>query len=58
MRFSSRWLSSNRGSADSNRWITRRPSDADPTAGASRHVDALRELYERPSLHRATQEQK
>ena len=58
MRFSSRWLSSNRGSADSNRWITRRPSDADATAGSWRHVDALRELYERPGLHRAEQERK
>jgi hypothetical protein len=58
MRFSSRRLPTNRGSADSNRWITRPPSDADATAGSSRHVDALRELYERPSLHRAEQEQK
>lgn len=58
MRLPSRWLSPNRGPTGSNRWLTRRPSGADATAGFSRQVQALRELYERPRLQGSAQEQK
>jgi hypothetical protein len=57
MRLPSHWLSSNRDPAGSNRWITRRPPERDSTASFSRHVQALRELYERPRLHGAAGEQ-
>jgi len=55
MRLPSRWRSSNRGPTGSNRWITRRPPDAD---GFSRRVQALRELYESPRLQGISREQR
>ena len=57
MRLPSDRLSSNRDLAGSNRWTTPRSSDRDSAASFSRRVEALRELYERPSLHGAAQEQ-
>ena len=57
MRLPRNWLSSDRGPAGSPRWIRRTPH-RDGTVSVSRHVEALRELYERPSLHGAAQEQK
>jgi hypothetical protein len=58
MRLPSDWLSSDRDAARLNRWLTLRHPERDSTAGFSRHVQALRELYERTSLHGAAQEQK
>jgi len=58
MRLPSSWLSSARGPAGSNRWITRGPPDGHSTASFLRQVQALRELYERPMLHGTAQEQK
>ena len=55
MRLRSDWLSSIRGLAGSNRWTTPRPPDRDSTVSFSRHVEALRELYERPEVHGAAQ---
>jgi hypothetical protein len=54
MRVRSDRLSANRGPAGSNRWLTRR-SDRDSTVNFSRHVEALRDLYERPMLPDAAQ---
>lgn len=58
MRVPSGWLSTDRDSASANRWITLRHPERDSTAGFSRHVQALRELYERPRLHGAAEEQR
>ncbi len=57
MRVPSDWLSTDRDSASANRWITLRRVERDSTAGFFRHVQALRELYERPRLHGAAEEQ-
>ena len=58
MRLQSDWPSSDRDLAGSNRWVTRRHPERDSTATFSRHVQALRELYERPRFHNAAQVQK
>lgn len=58
MRLPSDWLPANRDPAGSDPWFTRRHPERDSTVGFSRHVQALRELYERPGLHDAAQVQK
>lgn len=58
MRLWTDWVSPARGLTGSNRWTTPRPHGRDGTLRFSRHMEALRELYERPELLGAPQEPK